>query len=513
MIMMNGNRRWMALAKVIVVAVIASMLAACGNGGQDTPNNAAPTGGQGGDDSGSQPLGTVTMMNVFYDVEPPLKDNVVHQTIESYTNMKLNVTWVPGSAYDDKVNATIASGEIPDILLVRQNKSASIISAVRSGMFWEIGPYLQDYPNLSRLNADVYNNISIDGKIYGIYRIRPLTRVGITYRKDWADQAGLNEPKTTEALLDMFRSYAKRTTNQDQTEDRYAISMDQGMIPLSTLAVYLGAPNEWGVENDQMIPSFMTAPYMQAMQVLREMYADKLINQDFAALVGNQQFDNVNRGRAGATFGVLEDASFKFEPLLEAFPDAELDVLSTFEGPQGIRVPATKGYDSMFMFSKTSVKTEERLKELLAFMDKLLDKEMVELTFWGIEGRHYELINGKPKTTDSDLFQKEVNVYRQIAYDPFTATPGERIPLEEKYWGMIRDNERYAVNNEAEPYVSDTQVLKGSEIIKVINDAKIKFIMGHIDEAGWEQAVDQWRSSGGDQIMAEYTAEHAKANQ
>ena len=64
------------------------------------------------------------------------------------------------------------------------------------------GKYLKDYPNLSKMNKLINKNASIDGKLYGIYRERPLSRQGIVIRKDWLDNLGLDMPfPSIEAFL------------------------------------------------------------------------------------------------------------------------------------------------------------------------------------------------------------------------------------------------------------------------------------------------------------------------
>ena len=61
------------------------------------------------------------------------------------------------------------------------------------------------------------------------------------------------------------------------------------------------------------------------------------------------------------------------------------------------------------------------------------------------------------------------------------------------------------------PLISDTYGTKSVEFDQVWNDAAVKFIVGMIDESGWNQAIDQWRKLGGDKIIDEYTAAYLKA--
>lgn len=60
------------------------------------------------------------------------------QKIEEMTNTKLDITWVPNSAYDNKVNATIASGSLPMVMNVQNNKLSTILSGCDPGCFGKL---------------------------------------------------------------------------------------------------------------------------------------------------------------------------------------------------------------------------------------------------------------------------------------------------------------------------------------------------------------------------------------
>ncbi|MDF2964268.1 MAG: transporter substrate-binding protein, partial [Paenibacillus sp.] len=112
----NGSRNF---KKMIAVACItcmsASLLAACSTK-KETPAAQEPGAAQ-------KPLELKVMM-IQQLAEPPKKDSPFLKKIEEHTNTKLDITWVPGAgtAYDDKVSATIASGNLPDLILIRKTK-------------------------------------------------------------------------------------------------------------------------------------------------------------------------------------------------------------------------------------------------------------------------------------------------------------------------------------------------------------------------------------------------------
>lgn len=46
----------------------------------------------------------------------------------------------------------------------------------------------------------------------------------------------------------------------------------------------------------------------------------------------------------------------------------------------------------------------------------------------------------------------------------------------------------------------------------MIWDAQTKYIMGKIDDAGWEQEIASWRKAGGDQLITELEASYKELN-
>ncbi|MNT98057.1 Lipoprotein LipO precursor [compost metagenome] len=51
---------------------------------------------------------------------------------------------------------------------------------------------------------------------------------------------------------------------------------------------------------------------------------------------------------------------------------------------------------------------------------------------------------------------------------------------------------------------------RGSELDTMMSDAATKYIMGKIDDAGWQAEVEKWRKAGGDTLIKEYEAAYAK---
>ncbi|MCU6709893.1 extracellular solute-binding protein [Paenibacillus sp. J5C_2022] len=513
------------LSKMVKKSMVGSMVAVMALGAtvacsSEKPKEPAASGAPEASSSASvapseAPI-TISMMVPQYPTEPVKADSPGMQKIREYTGYNIDINWVVGAGYEEKLNATIASGSMPQVLVIPDNKNANIVNAARSGMFWEVGPYLKDYPNLSSLNPQILSNTSLDGKIYGLPRTRPISRTGLLFRKDWLDNVGLKVPQTVDELYEVLKAFTYNDPDKNGKNDTFGLS-DLGSASVGAaidyLAIYFGAPLNWGVQPDgKLIPSFMTPEYLEAMKFNNKLYTEKLVNQDFL-IVKEGYIANINQGKAGFLLTAVDSVTTaQFADLKKLNPQAELDVATGVTGPKGEFVQADPGFAGLLMFPKSSVKTEEDLKNILGFFDKMTDKQMIDLTMLGVEGHTYKMENGVPNV-NKDLYNNEINPLNQfmVKLGIFGPKPGDT-PMETKWKEIIAGNEKKGVSDPTTPLISQTNVEKGAQLKKQITDARGKFIMGELDEAGWQKAIETWQKNGGDQIIDEFTAEYAKIN-
>lgn len=498
----NGEIRRSAM---LLAGVTALAVAVAGCGGADDQGN----GGQSG--QAGAPV-TITMMTQYFGAEPPTKDNEAMKIIQEHIGATLNVNWQPSGGYTDKYVAMMAAGSLPEVVMIDNARNPAMINAVRSGAFWEIGPYIKNYPNLSKINENAYTNSSIDGKIYGIPRERQMARGGILIRKDWLDNLGLPEPKTLDDVMNIVKQFTTGDPDRNGQNDTIGIPSAGSPQGLEMFALYEGAPNQWEVGKDgQFRPDFMTEPYRKVLKLYREMYANKIINQDFP--VAKSTIDPVNQGKAGIYLDTMDDLQALFNDLFARDPKAKLIPISRIQGKDGgYRVQLGAGLAGMFMFPKSSVKNEQQLKTILQHLDKLGDKPLQDLRTWGIEGKHYKMVNGVPEPINPKQFADEVYTnFFQLKFDNGElAMTGNDSPGMKAIKQMWVDNLKIGVSNPAEPLISPTNTQKGGALKQIVKDANVKYIMGNIDDAGYDKAIQNWRESGGDQVIKEYSEEYAK---
>jgi putative aldouronate transport system substrate-binding protein len=503
----NRKKAWVsAVALLAAVSVVG-----CSSGGN---SGSAPAAGGDGKPAAQGPM-DISIMLPAHKPTTPKDDGPVTTEIEKLTNTNLKLEWVPNNTYPEKFNITLASGNLPMVMVVQQ-KDASFINAARSGAFWELGPYLKDYPNLSKANPIVQNNISIDGKVYGIYRSRPLGRNGIVYRKDWLENVGLQPPKTIDEFYNMLKAFKEKDPDKNGKNDTTGMSISKFTGPFEVMQVWFGAPNKWGADaSGKLVPSHYTKEYMDALKFFKKLYDEKLINADFAVMDTAKWPDSIANGQAGVMVDVTDGAARvddKIHELLKKAgkdePDKHyMDIIGAVEGPKGLKNLPTSGYAGMIAISKQGVKTEADLKRVLTFLDRMNDTDLATLAERGIEGKHYKKLDGGfvEVVKDTALMEGEVEGLNQfIPFIPETKTlPLKSTPLREKSNSVQKENEKIVVANPAEPLVSKVYTQKGAQLDTIINDARTKFIVGQIDEAGFNAAVDLWKKSGGEDYVKE----------
>jgi putative aldouronate transport system substrate-binding protein len=500
---MDKLRKPVALLCTLGLAV--SLLGAC------SPSNQANTGNGTSANAGEKkeaPL-KLSMLSVFYEAEPPKKDNPIIVKLQEYTNTELDITWIPSTAYNDKIATMMVANDLPKVFLVTNDKDPLIRNGIRSGMFWELGPYLKNYKYLgTKMDQARLQNSSVDGKTYGIYRTRDLARRALTYRQDWLDNLGMKPPQTMDEVYNMLKAFTFNDPDKNGKDDTIGLIDGKSLGQAPIITGWYGGPNVW---QEDGTPDFMTDAYLKTMKFYKRLYDEKILNQDFGITEETQKNDAFMKGKAGAKLSILGDLQEveKFEPLFKMFPDAKIDAISMLEG-SGKRSIAENGYTGVLLIPKASVKTEDELKRILTYFDTLYDPKVQNLFVHGIEGDDYKVIDGKVERL-KPLGQANLRVGFELGLSRVDAMQKTTLrPEVIKGNQMVAEAEKFAVTNPFTALDSKTYLEKGAKMQQMINDARIKFIMGVIDEKAWKDTIEQWRKDGGDKMIEEYKAEYAK---
>ncbi|MCA0758716.1 extracellular solute-binding protein [Paenibacillus sp. N4] len=502
------------LATLVPIGVAVALIAGCAGSKEPAPAAASDNGNKGANEESAAPKNPtkISIIAKLHVAEVP--SDKLEKLIEEKTNTELDIQWVPNTIYEDKINAAFATGALPMSFSGDINKFRE---AIIDGQFWEIGPYLEEFENLRNLNPSVLRNMEVDGKLYSLYSERPLSRQGLIFRKDWADQLGLSAPKNLDELYEMLKQFKNNDPDQNGKNDTIGLTDRSDMVygAFKTVASWHGTPNYWGEKDGKLLPEFMFPEYMETMKFFHKLHQEGLINQDFPVTSKEDQRALLVSGAAGAYIGSMPDAWGLQTELTKVNPKGVLDVHNRIEGPKGLGVwLAVQGGGEVLLFPKSAVKTEEQLKEVLSFYNQLMSPEVANLALWGVEGEHYTVVDGLAKPAeDTAMLDREVKPYSVIAIGGEMSIP-DRLrakwedPIKQKAENLVLDNNEFLIDNPAAPLESKTFVEMGERLQQAINDATYKFILGDIDEAGFQKVVDKWLADGGQKIIDEYTADY-----
>ncbi|WP_139996779.1 extracellular solute-binding protein [Paenibacillus paridis] len=508
-----------------VVLTFSLLLAACSGGNKAGSNNpsTAPS-----NDSGEKTAETakpaepekpteITIMLPLNIAETP--PDTIKNELEKLTNTKLTYQFFPADTYEEKLNASFATGSLPQVTYLKNQATfVQMKEAIREGQFWEIGPYLSEFPNLGKLKEEILNNTKVDGKLYSVYIGRPLARQGIIYRKDWADKMGIAAPANVDELFAMMEKYTTGDPDGNGKSDTIGLADRNDLIygAFKTVSAWFGTPNGWGEREGLLVPDFTTPEYTATMDYIKKIRDAKLMNVDFAATSKTDQVNMFTSGKAGVYIGSMQDVDSLVKDLVKNVPTAVVDTHSMVAGPQGqLASWSIPGYNNVALFPKSAIKDEAELKKILAFFDKLMTPEVSNVMYWGIEGTHYTVVDGKAKaSSDKELTEREVKGYKDSVigepetngmYEGYHELPA-RIHAEQ----LIIENEKIAVADPTAALDSPTYTEKGTGLQDLIKDATYKYIYGSIDKVGFDKAVEDWKKRGGAQIIEEYNAAYKK---
>lgn len=502
---MKKSLRIMSIS--LCITLLLSLGTACSSGSEsssttNSSDNSSTVENSISEESTGEPT-SISMYLVFDGVEYPAPGNDIQKIIEEYTNTQLEISAYGN--YGDLYPTMLASGDFPDVMTTLDLPITK--DAVRSGMFWDIMPYLDSTNNLKDYHPTTLENSTVDGKLIGIPKVRPLVRRTFVYRKDWADQLGLSVPTNVEEFYQFLKSYATSDLDGNGEQDTYGLIADKTVI--NHMCFLFGAPNVWEIKDGQAIRNFTTPEYLEGLKFMKKLVDEKILHPEWST-VSRNQFYNVFEDGTG---GVMWDSTNAIQMLgarVEAKdPNASVDAFTLLTDTKGQqRTMGEAGH--LGWLSIPSVVPEEKVGKIVEFFDKTADEEMASLLVWGVEGQHYNVEEGNAIPIEEAASNYEDTIrypyklpFSAVNYEDY-ARPGIYNKYQQRALDIDREMLEYMVPNPIFPLDSQTYFEMGKTLDQIIQDASIKFVSGALDESGFLAEVERWRTTGGDKVAQEY---------
>lgn len=237
-------------------------------------------------------------------------------------NIFPEIMWdVDPSQAETKLSTAIMSGDYPDVF---QGTGAEYANYVESGAVADITEVFEKYasPELKEYmefdGGMALGALYVDGRLYGLPKVTdPQTGIDVMWiRMDWLENLGLEVPKTMEELKAVAYAFTHNDPDGNGKDDTYGIAFD-GVDVLTTsvgnmesffnaFGVYLDDDGLTYVENEDGTIRWggdNAEGMKQALQMLRDMYAEGSIAKDFVTMNGSSIFAETGAGNCGIWFG------------------------------------------------------------------------------------------------------------------------------------------------------------------------------------------------------------------
>lgn len=478
------------MAKRIAVPAIAAIFVLCSvmafaNGSQETAA------------SGSTGATDVTVMSHFFGAAPPDPNGEIQKDIEKATNTNLKITWVSANNYTDKLNVTLASGDIPDLVMIGDPFGNTVFrSMVQQGAFWNIGPYINDYPNFTRDIAPVaWTLTKMNGGNYGIPRPRPSEGDSFfVIRKDWLDKLGMKVPANTDELYAMMQAFTNKDPDGNGKNDTFGFTgyinpTDMGSFGQFE-SVFTGANGMWKLSNGKLEFTAFLPEEKQALEYLNRAFKEGLIPPDFASIKLSQSKDLYESGKAGMIVDKTGTMTNYTDVMKQNNPNVDYNSFYPLTSVNGYN-PKGPGFAGVLAIPRTV--PQAKMKKILAMVNRWMDQDVFDYQHWGVEGRDYTVKDGQ-KVLDSKQYQDDgLGEFNQIVYvsDPYASTSKDYFPqAAQTFYKKVQDDRvKTSVADESIGLYSATAQTYLPDIQKGLVDIKTKIILGVEPISAWDSFV------------------------
>lgn len=232
-------------------------------------------------------------------------------------NIKYNWTVKGGyleDTYAQKINVTLASGNLPDVITVNALQLKQLADA---GMIEDMTQYYNDYA--SHLTKDIYmqegtsvlSSATFDGKLMAIPNMESSIESAqfLWIRTDWLDKLGLKPPKTMEDLLKISEAFTTKDPDGNGKADTYGLAIMKdlynGCIGLEGFfAGYHSYPSLWQEDSSgKLVYGSVQPETKKALQKLAQMYKTEQIDKEFGVKNIPKVAEAIATGKVGIEIG------------------------------------------------------------------------------------------------------------------------------------------------------------------------------------------------------------------
>lgn len=443
-----------------------------------------------------------------------IENDPIIEKIGQITGTDISVTIVPTDQFLQKVNLMMAANELPDIIRFQGYDHFQYID---SGFLLDITDYLNDYPDLyAAMPKEAWDMVTVDGRIYTVPNYNVPGKYSFYLRQDWLKNVSMEAPTNLDELRAVLNAFTFNDPDGNGKGDTYGLSTNGTITNMDVtcfmpiFGAYGVQPNRYFEKDGAVYNPVLTENYKNALAYCYELYSvDKVVDPDVFVVQGDAALQNIVNSKVGSAVGwwslvceVLNDQ----QKMKEIQPNAEWVVVNDLKGPEGDYGMLGNNLNTFTVSIASTTKNVEKCLELLNYLGS---DEGFMLSCYGEQGIHYtvdEIGNflarteeGTTAMNDKWLDTLSQYVYRVMEYQEILCTIN---PHYRQYQQAAMNSKLY--QNIFEGITTEASTMYLSDVNQILLDWSVRFITGKESLDNFDMFVQEYKVSGGDEIMESY---------
>ncbi|WP_202849530.1 extracellular solute-binding protein [Clostridium thermosuccinogenes] len=433
-----------------------------------------------------------------------LNSLAIPQEISKRTGIKLNLQPVPLQSYAEKLNVTMGSGDLPDIInglsLADTNKYAL------DGAFAAINDYLDELPNFKTLYVDnpenswiLYSWSDDNGKLYKwpIYQLARDVNHGLLYRADVFKKLGIEPWTDNESFYNALKKI------KEAYPDSYPFASKNGASIFSKLA------KSWDI-SDNRYPFYYDesdgtwkfagtdAKFKDMLDFMKKLYNEGLLDPEFLTDTQDSWSAKMTTDKAFVTWDWIGRLELFTAQVKDSNPEYDLRFGKPIGTGKQFTLPKIENWGP----SVAKGKNELVALKLLDYMSSPSGSELFTI---GIEGETFEWdSNGKPvypslkdePLVDIALLEKTFGMWVEGMYvRPDHRSVYYNYSEREQEAQDIANKETGYLPNDPELKLTDSEMTAYADAFTAISKAVEEFAAKYVTDKGYGEAQwNEWKA-------------------
>ena len=375
-----------------------------------------------------EPL-TITALGIHFNQYPTEFDGCYYlPTVEKYTNVHLQVDWRPDSDWNTQI-ATALAGGVDNLPYLIRPGSYGVAALANEGAIVPLDDYLDLIPNIvAAVGEERFADWkAADGHFYTIPTIVNVPGSQSTaVRKDWLDKLNMDVPTTWEQWKAYWYGVRDNDMNGNgDTTDEIPIVLEMGQngerslhALLNAFGIKASSDAQFCVLDDGTYTMVYEHPrYREFITEMQQLYADKIIDQEFATRYQADMYNTMSGNLAGTVFTWAEQCAVHSETLIaNGVEDGLYLTCAPITGPYGDQwIQKRQGITGNWCIT-AKAEADGKVEDILKFWNWMFSDEGVMLYNYGIEGYTYTMVDGSP-VINPEITAAGFNDYRTLGME------------------------------------------------------------------------------------------------